>query len=90
MDKTAKGDGTAAKRRRVKREDCKEYLQNQVAEVLQDAMDKAKRKVLRGDLNTLKALWQMGGLDKQVPRARKRRGGLGAQLLKRLKERAEC
>lgn len=74
---------------KVKRADCKTFLQDKVAEVLPDVMDRAKDKVLKGDLTTFKKLWDMSGLDKQTTKERKRSGGLGSRLLRRMKRKDE-
>ena len=71
---------------------CREFVRKELAKSLPDVMSTLLRKVSKGDLQALKVVWQMAGLNKaELPSAGEvSRGGknsVAALLLKRIKER---
>ena len=75
---------------------CREFVQRELAKSLPTVMSALLEKVNGGDLQALKVLWQMAGLDKaalpsadEISRNRRGKNSVAAMLLKRMKEREE-
>ena len=71
---------------------CREFVRKELAKSLPDVMSTLLKKVCKGDLQALKVVWQMAGLNKaELPSAgevsRRGKNGVAALLLKRMKER---
>ena len=71
---------------------CREFVRRELAKSLPDVMSTLLKKVSKGDLQALKVVWQMAGLNKaEMPGAGEvSRGGknsVAALLLKKMRER---
>jgi hypothetical protein len=71
---------------------CREFVRRELAKSLPDVMSTLLKKVSKGDLQALKVVWQMAGLNKaEMPGAgevaRRGKNSVAALLLKRMKER---
>lgn len=65
--------------------ECTQYVRRRVAARLPEIVDELLEKSKTGDAATLKALWQMGQLDREpLKPGTKRRSGLARELLEKL------
>lgn len=81
-EEAGEADGSVV-RRPPKPSQCTQYVQSRVARDLPAIVDALLKKSRKGDAATLKSLWQMGQLDRQLVAAKKRKSGVARELLER-------